>query len=225
MKLKLRPVALPPRGEDRGEGAISRITMRRRKIFAGAIVVCIVGLLTALLWPDRTRIVPPSVSLVKIESAGLTDDEGTELWWVTLSIRNTNNVPFDPENSRYVKSCLYVEDDARPMEVLVANRWMPIKGGLGCYMSPGVEHTTSFIMPAGVNSCRASLKYTNQEIRNHKWLARVAMRLPRLLQSRLSNRFWQWANYPQYRQSLHWQEIKIEVPFPTQASPLPKFGE
>src|SRR5215510_4705861 len=138
--------------------------MRRRRILAGVIVACIVGVLAVLLWPERTKIVPPYVSLVKIESAGVTDDEGTEMWWVTLSIRNTNNVPFDPENSRYIRSCLYVEDGARPMEANVANRWIPIRGGLGCYMSPGKNHKISFIMPAGANSCRASLKYTHAEM-------------------------------------------------------------
>jgi len=199
--------------------------MRRRRILGGVIVVCAVGVLAMLLRPERTKIAPPYVSLVKIESAGLTDDEGTEMWWVTLSIGNTNNVPYDPENSRYIRSCLYVEDGARPMEVYVANRWMPIKGGLGCYTSPGRNHTVSFIMPAGANACRASLKYTHAEMSNvwHGRLRRLAMWLPRHLRSRLPVSLWQV--YARYRPSSNWQEIDIEVTIPPPVLPLPRFGE
>jgi hypothetical protein len=198
--------------------------MRARRIVAGVIVVCLVALLTILLWPERTKLDPPSISIVRVENAGVDDDEGKEMWLVTVSICNPNNDPFADE-SLYTKNSLYVEDGVQPIEVRVTNRWVAIRGGLGCHMGPGEVHTTAWVVPAGADACRASLKYTNPEIHNYKWLARLAMRLPRWFQTRLPNGFWQWSNTPQYRRSSNWREINIELPFPAPALPLPKVGE
>src|SRR5262249_4645454 len=128
------------------------------------------------------------------------------------------------DQSLHVKKSLYVEDGLEPIEVHVTNRWVAITGRLGCHMSPGDLHTTAWVVPAGADACRASLKYTNYELYRGR-LAVHARRLPRGLRSRLPVRFWQWAGLPQSRPSSNWQEIKIEVPFPSPALPLPKFGE
>jgi hypothetical protein len=192
--------------------------MRARRIVAGVIVVCLIALITMLLWPERTKIDPPSVSIVRVENAEVYDDEGKEMWLVTLRICNTNNASFADE-ILYVQKSLYVEDGLQPIEVHVTNRWVAIRGGLGCRMHPGEVHTTAWVVPAGADACRATLKYTNPEIHNYKWLARLAMRLPRSFQTRLPNRFWQWSNVPQYRRSSNWREINIEMPFPSAALP------
>jgi hypothetical protein len=145
------------------------------------------------------------------------------MWLVTLKIWNPNNVPYDPENSVYIKSYLFVEDGARPIEANAANSWIAIKGGLGCRMGPGAKHETSLLVPAGANSCRASLKYTHA-VMYGGGLARLARRPPRFF-SRLPNSFWQWAGFSRYRPSSDWREINIEVPFPSVALPLPKPGD
>jgi hypothetical protein len=177
-----------------------------------------------LLWPERTKLDPPSVNVVTICRAGVDDDEGKEMWLVTVHIRNPNKAPFSNE-SLHVKKSLYVEDGLEPIEVHVTNRWVAITGRLGCHMSPGDMHTTAWVVPAGADACRASLKYTHGVMRDGRLVGRLARRLPDSLQSRLSNSFWEWASYPQYGWSSNWQEIKIEVPFPVPALPLPKFAE
>jgi hypothetical protein len=176
------------------------------------------------LCSDRTKINPPRLNVVGIEAAGVADEEGMEMWLVTLSISNANNVPFDPENTRYVKSCLYVEDGARAIEARVTNNWVGIRSGLACWMSPGQKHEKSFLMPEGASSCRVCLKYTNAVMYSGR-LAGLARRLPRFLRSRLSNSFWQWAGFARYRPSSNWQEISIEIPFPTSGLPVSKLFE
>jgi hypothetical protein len=195
--------------------------MRKRRIVAGVIVVCVVAVVTLLLWPERTKIEPPAVSVAKIESAGVDDDEGKEMWLVTLSIRNPNNARFADEGI-YTKKSLYVEDGA-PIEFRVTNSWVAIKGGLGCYMSPGDKHETAFAVPAGANACRVFLKYTHGVM--YRRSAGLAMRLPHYLRSRIPNGLWQWLGYARHRPSSNWQEINIVVPFPLPAMPLTKVGE
>ena len=191
--------------------------MRTGRIVAVAIVVCVIAVVTTLLWPERTKIDPPSVSIVKVENAGVDDDEGKEMWLVTVIIRNPNNASFADENL-HVRKSLYVEDRQQPIEVHVTNRWVAIRGGLGCHMSPGDMHTTAWVVPACADAFRASLRYTNFELYRGR-LAVHARRLPRSLRSRLPASFWQWAGLPQSRPSSNWQEIKIEVPFPSAKTP------
>lgn len=188
--------------------------MRTRRILAGVIIVCLVAV-TTLLRPGRTKIIPPVVSVVRIESAGVDDDEGEEMRLVTLSIRNPNNAPFS--NERLVVEKSLCVEDVRPIEVRVTNSWVTVKGGLGCYMSPGDKHETAFVVPAGANSLRASLKYTHAEIYKGR-LNVLARRLPRFLRRRLPMALWQWTGFPQSRPSSDWQEVNIEIPF---SSPLP----
>jgi hypothetical protein len=157
---------------------------------------------------------------VRVENAGVDDDEGEEMWLITVSIRNPNNAPFSDE-ILHVKKSLDVENGLQPIEVHVTNRWIAITGGLGCHMSPGDMHTTAWVVPAGADACRASLKYTNFELYRGR-LAVHARRLPRSLRSRLPASFWKWAGLPQSRPTSNWQEIKIEVPFPTLKTPSTK---
>jgi len=201
----------------------SKFCMRARRIFAVAIVVCLVALLTMLLWPGQMKLDPPSISIVSIERAGVDDDEGKEMWLVTVGIHNPNSAPFADE-SLYVAKFLYVEDEGQPIEVHVTNRWVAITGRLGCDVRPGDMQTTAWVVPGGADACRASLKYTNFELYSGR-LAVHARRLPRALRSRFPASFWQWAGLPRSRPSSNWQEIKIEVPFPNPNSPLPQFGE
>jgi hypothetical protein len=161
-----------------------KFSMRARRIVAGVIVVCLIALITMLLWPERTKLDPPAVSVVRIENAGVDDDEGKEMWLVTLRISNPNKAPFDPENSVYIKSSLSVEGGAYPIEVRVTNRRVAITGKLGCRISPGDKHEIAWVVPAGADACRASLKYTHGVMRDGA-LTGLARRLPRGLRRRL----------------------------------------
>ncbi len=205
-------------------GAVWQIgtVMRVRKAIAAAIGVSLVGLLAVLVWPRTTVRLPPTLNIVSMEPAEIVDDDGEDMWLVTLGLRNLDSRPPSPEN------CLNVKNAGGAIEAKVANRWVQVEGALDCGLAPGGNCERLFLMPARIEGCRVSLKYTGSRLVGGQ-LWRLSLRLPEFVRFRMSHEFWRWVGsfgMPHYVPSLHWREISVELPLPsTSTRPASISGE
>ncbi len=183
--------------------------MRAPRVFAGVIGVTIAVVLGLIILYPRTPPNPPVLSLVSLEPAGVFDDSGVEMSLLRLSISNSDNRPFNPANS------IYVKDGGRCIEVKVANHWIAAEGTVGalgfCALAPLQKHEIMFILPAS-GSCRVWFKYTGATLSTKHRLAWVAERLPECIRFRMSYKFWRWVGFTRYMPSSNWREINVELP-------------
>jgi len=186
---------------------------RSRKVVITGIAIFAAVFLVLFFWPERTKVSPPTLSVLSVENAGVLDDNDVEMWLLTLCISNQDQIP------NYPGYGLYVEDGNRPIEAQVQNRWVPVHGErFGCFIAPNGRHQILFVVPAGTTSCRAIAKYTGSRLRKGR-LILLAERLPRSVWARLPNKFWRWAGYyPIYGPDSRWREIELEVPIPPAGS-------
>lgn len=180
---------------------------------AGLVVVVIgVGLLIAFTWSKSIVRGAPVLAIASVEPSAIFDDYGSEMWLVTLSVSNSETVPPVAENY------LYIKDGTKPIEARVATRWTPVDGSLDFHaLAPGRECEKMFLVPAGTDLCRVSLKYTGAHLIKGR-LAWLAEQSPKWFRFRLPGTFWRWVGFTDYRASQNWREITVDLPFAWWAS-------
>lgn len=196
--------------------------MRARKLVVGAVVLALAGLLIMLIRPAPAVRRPPVLRVVSIEPAGVWDDRDVEMWLVTLSISNSENVVGFPENG------LNVRESGKPIEVEVVDRWITLEREsrltVGCHLSASEEKRLFLLAPAGTVSCRIALQYAGSRLsmqgRQVKgrllWLAE---RLSLFVRSRLSYKVWRWLGFNSYGPGSDWRQVTVELPLPRPSAP------
>src|SRR5689334_6110976 len=155
-----------------------------------ALAVTLIGawLLIAHRWSE-SLLRCPVIGIPSIEPSGIFDDHGAEMWLATLSVSNSENLPPIAEN--YV----YIKDGTKPIEARKASRWTPVEGTLDFHaLAPGHTREKLFLVPAGTDSCRVSLKYSGAHLIKGR-MAWLAEHSPRWLRIRLPGTFWRWVGF------------------------------
>ena len=115
--------------------------MRGRSVVVGAVALALTGPLALLICFGKRESHPPILSVVRVEPAGVLDDNGLELQMVSLSISAPTNLRSRPAEPLFVRTV------AIPVDAKVADRWVRVDGGLwkGCELWPGSPrpHTRS----------------------------------------------------------------------------------
>jgi hypothetical protein len=185
-------------------------------VFTLALVI--VGLLALLVASRRSELRPPAVTLVKMEPAGIFDDNG-EMSLLTLNMDCPYN-PLRPEETLVVRIAQH------SIRARVSNRWVEVEGIISWHSVSTTNLESQLLIPAGADSCRFTVQYTcrTRSFNKHPFRGRVewlAEQLPLRLRRRLSPAFWRWAGWPQYRPSSNWRALSMEMPFPPQTAQPP----
>jgi hypothetical protein len=146
------------------------------------------------------------------------DDNGAEMWLLTLSIRNSNPPLSAPGGVLFVKS------DESPSEIKSDKGWTAVdrpwvEGQLRTQLQtfefyPGMERQRLLLVPPNARSCRISLKYVGGVFSYRIRLARFVQWLPQFLRSRVSSKFWRWAGFDRAHPGSNWRQISVELPLP-----------
>jgi len=176
-----------------------------RRVVTGFIGVILAVSLLVLIWPTRTAPRPPALSLLSVEPAdGFTDDDGTEMLLVTVSLSNPN--ASRPENF------LYISNSGRGVEARVVNRWVGVGGRLDCGLSPGQKSRWMFVMPAHAGVCRVCVKYAGASLSMAARVRKLLEHIPWRLRSGISPRIW-WMGRD-FSPTPPWREIHLEIALP-----------
>lgn len=185
--------------------------MRGRSVVVGAVALALTGSLALLICFGKRESHPPILSVVRVEPAGVLDDNGLELQMVSLSISAPTNLRSRPAEP------LFVRTGAISVEAKVADRWVRVDGGLwkGCELWPGSPHETVIATPAHTVSCRLRLEYTGSLLSETRvrW---VAARLPTGIP--FHQRVWDWLGKIGHMPSGNWREIIIEMSLPPESA-------
>ena len=192
--------------------------MRARSAILCVVTSAAVASTILLMLSTRRSPVPPVLRLARAEPIAITDDNGAEMWLLTLSISNSNPLLSAPGGVLFVKS---VE---RSGEVKSDKGWNAVdrpwvEGQLRgllqtCKLSPGTEQKRLLVVPANARSCRISFKYVGGKLSSRTRFAHLVQHLPLFLRSRVSQKFWRWAGYDRVDPASNWQEISVELPLP-----------
>ena len=181
--------------------------MSLRRVIAGMAVFAALGLLAVLVWPAHARRSPSVLNLKRVEPAGILDEDGSEMWFASLSISNSENSLRSPENYLYVKD----------IEARVGNRWIGVEGPFPRPLAPGQEDEYLVLISAHSDPGKVRFKYTGASIalRSFKGPLRwLAERLPKLVRFRLPHKIWQWLGFNNYEPSSDWRQISVELSRP-----------
>jgi len=182
-------------------------------LLTGAVVILLIVAAISSVFSAKTRR-PPVVQVVHREPVDIINDEGVEMWFVTLSISNSECLLPTSENE------VYVQDANRRVEAKVGERWVSTEGHLGrCKVAPGRLCEKDFLVPVGTRTCRVPLRYTGARLLMRGSLAKLAENLPSRFRSQLSYKFWRWVGFDRYAAGRSWSEITIDVPLETAAQP------
>ena len=182
---------------------------RKRKLLIGAMAVAVTGLLAVLICFEKRESLPPTLSIARVEGAGMFDDSGLEMLMVTLSI----SAPGKPSDLR-----LFVKDSHKTIEAKVANRWVGMEGPLwagGCELWPVEKRESLILVPAHTDSFRIRLRYTRALLTETR-AASLARGLPSWMPC--YRQVFGWLRNSPWRPRRSWREISIEVPFPLESA-------
>jgi hypothetical protein len=194
--------------------------MRVRRVISCVAIVAIVAIVATVavlaIFSNKSPD-PPVVRLASVEPAGIMDDNGAEMWLVTVGISNSNPPLSAPG------AVLFVRNNDRPTEAKLSESWNAVEcpwveGHLRaqitmCELSPGMERQRMLILPASSRSCRISLEYVGGVLSFKMRLAHLVNRMPLFVRSRVTYKFWRWAGYDRVYPGSNWREITVELPF------------
>jgi hypothetical protein len=156
---------------------------------------------------------PIELKLQSLEHAVIIDDQGQELWFMTLSIRNKRGLP------------LVCDGNKTRLQIKIRNEWVevaePFRFG---WLSASAAKQCLVVVPHGVDACRLRLRFSYQHTRLGwilwGWADRVFPRAANAFATwmwRVNRAQWsRFFNAGQFRPS-NWREITKEVSFPPQA--------
>jgi hypothetical protein len=169
----------------------------------GLTLLLLGGLLAALFWPLGKHGRPPVLSLGSVEASGMVDDDGQELWLVTLSV--SNPVPLGD-------APLYLKAGTKRTQARVGSQWVEADAAMETLrLTPGVRRELQLLLPPGTESCRIWVQYTGALVARGRTTYLVRW-LPSSIHRKLPARFWIWAGFVHYRPNSHWREVEFELP-------------
>jgi len=192
--------------------------MRARGLIIFAAAVAVLALAAVFMSFSARSPVPPVLRLANVERAGIMDDEGNEMWLVTLSVSNAN-----PALSGR-GGVLFVKNEDRMDEAKTDQNWTDVErpwveGHLQTQirtfdLSPGMDRERLLLLPANARSCRISLTYTYAVTSYRTRIATALRRTPRWIRSRVPFKMWRWAglDLPPLP-GTDWHEVSAELPF------------
>jgi hypothetical protein len=173
--------------------------------------VAVIGMVAAaLIWSSSAR-TPPALSFVRMEPAGILDENGEEMRLLTLKIANLDKRPPLAEN------LLNVRNAEQGIEAKISNHWVHVEGVLRCVLFPGESCERLFLMPARAKGCRVTLKHTGTHLSGGE-LWRMAQALPQRVRFQAGTAFWRrMGSYgmPQYVPKSRWRKATEELAFPS----------
>jgi hypothetical protein len=192
--------------------------MRVRSL--AAVTVAAAGLLGLLASAALRSRCPVDLKLVSIEPGGMVDDDGTELWLVTLSISNRS------------ASTLTVANESASAQAKVTSRWVEAEylssiGDLGRHATKQVL----LLVPFSTDACRLGIKYLPEPL--HLRLMRMSAKLGlwryswyRALARRVFPVGWLEPLRSDFiGRSPHWRLMTPDVTFPQMPAGRPGAGD
>ena len=183
------------------------MVMRVNRFFSLTVAVALAGCLLVLVLSERRWRSPVNLRLAAIESSGLFDESGKDLWLVSFDITAND---------------FYVKCGNGMVEVKDGNYWRPLRetsvmmgpDNPPTYLPRGGHYVGQILAPAGTGVCRFWLKFAAPVKRSSfkNMSEMVATRLPRSTRARISYKFWRWVGFPTIEPSSDWHDIELELP-------------
>src|SRR5215470_805926 len=117
--------------------------MRVRRVISCAAIVGIMATVAVLALFSGTSPAPPVVRLASVEPAGIMDDNGAEMWLVTVGMSNSNPPLSGPGG------VLFIKNEQKATEAKSGQNWSEVErpwveGQLRaqitmCELRPGIE--------------------------------------------------------------------------------------
>jgi hypothetical protein len=118
----------------------------RRLLLAAIIIACILAGLANSFLPHSC---PIDLKLLSVEPAGVLNDSGIDLCWVTLSVSNRCGLPL-----------VFVKGTAKG-QVKLANRWIDADNVSFPYrLRPTIPEKATVLLPQNSEACRLDLTFS-----------------------------------------------------------------